>query len=261
MNRHILTGILLATTLFACNQGQKEKEDVAEENPAAEGFNKEASDPKAIALADSVMKAMGGRKQYDKIHYIAWNFFGARDLVWDKSTGRVRIDVPGRNMTYLLNINTMEGRVLKDSAEITQPDSLKNYLERGRSIWINDSYWLVMPFKMKDSGVTLTYTREDTTQHGTPTDVVTLTFDKVGDTPNNKYEVYIDKSDHLVRQWAYFKDAGQDSASAIWPFDNYQEYNGVLFSADRSDGKGPHRVRVYDDLPDEVFNSFDPPKL
>lgn len=252
--------ILLASLITGCNQSDKQ-EGTATVNPPAKGFNKEASDEKAIAIADSVMKAMGGRKNYDSLRYIAWNFFGMRNLVWDKQTGRVRIDATGENTTYLLNIHTMEGKVMKDSVEITHPDSLQAYLEQGRNIWINDSYWLVMPFKLKDTGVTLKYAREDTTNEGIPSHVLSLTFDKVGVTPENKYEVYVDKSDYLVRQWAYFKDASQTEPSAVWPWDNYVFYHGVLLSSDRSDGKGPRNVRVYESLPDEVFNNFDRPKI
>ncbi|GAA0892159.1 hypothetical protein GCM10009122_18380 [Fulvivirga kasyanovii] len=260
MKKSIL--LVLLAIVFACNTPeQKAEEKQANQNPAAEGFNEAGSDPRAIALADSVMAAMGGRKNYDNIRYIAWNFFGERDLVWDKHTGRVRIEVPSRKTTYLVNINTLEGKVIKDSSEITNPDSLQVYLNRAKDIWINDSYWLVMPFKLKDSGVTLKYSREDTTATGIKADVITLTFESVGSTPDNKYEVYIDKTDHLVRQWAYFKEAGQGEPSAIWPWDNYKEYEGVLLSSDRSDGKGPHNVRVFQELPDSVFTSFDKPAL
>ncbi|MEX2336494.1 MAG: hypothetical protein WD555_04400, partial [Fulvivirga sp.] len=94
---------ILVGLLISCGH---EKKQESTENPSAEGFNIEASDQKAIAIADSVMKAMGGRENYDALRYISWNFFGKRDLVWDKRAGRVRIDVPSE-ITYLLDINTL----------------------------------------------------------------------------------------------------------------------------------------------------------
>lgn len=256
MNRHIVSAVFLAL-IVACSSS----EEKLEVNPAAEGFNKEGSDEKAIALADSVMKAMGGRQAYEDMRFMAWNFFGARDLVWDKHTGRVRIDVPAKKTTYLLNIHSLEGKVSKDGEEITDSDSLAHYLKEAKSIWINDSYWLVMPFKLKDSGVTLKYARKDTTQTGIPSHVLTMTFENVGDTPENKYEVYVDQSDHLIKQWAYYKNADQNTPTAVWPWDNYKDYDGVLLSSDRSDAKGPRNVRVYKELPDKVFTSFDSPDL
>ena len=255
-----LFAIYACTTKEAGREGEDTVARIAV-NPAAEGFNLEGSDPKAMAWADAVMKAMGGREQWDNLRYLAWNFFGVRDLVWDKKEGRVRIDFPRDSAVYLANINTMTGKVQKNGEEVTHPDSLTKYLQRAKGIWINDSYWLVMPFKLKDSGVTLRYLRQDTMLTGTQAEVLELTFENVGNTPGNKYEVFIDPADSLVKQWAYFKEASQDSASAIWPWDNYAQYNGVLLSGDRSDNRGPKNVRVYDQLPVEVFESFDEPLL
>ena len=50
----------------------------AEENHPAKGFNTAASDPKAIAIADQAMTAMGGRKNWDATRHITWRFFGFR---------------------------------------------------------------------------------------------------------------------------------------------------------------------------------------
>lgn len=129
-------------------------------------------------------------------------------------------------------------------------------LDRAKGIWINDSYWLLMPFKLKDTGVTLKYLGEDTTATGTKCNVLELTFKEVGNTPENKYRVYVDLKDNLVKQWAYYKDAAQDSASQVWPWDNYKKYGDILLSADRSDNKGPRDVRIDEKLPDKVFNEF-----
>ena len=222
-------------------------------NPPAPGFNSEASDPRAIAIADSVMLAMGGREAWDDLQYVSWNFFGIRDLVWDKHSGRVRIDVPGANEVYLINVNDNSGKVYVGDSLIAPADSLQMKVDRGKSIWINDSYWLFMPFKLKDSGVTLHYIGNGTLPDGSPAEILQLTFEEVGDTPENKYQVYVDASDHLVKQWAYYRNASQDSASAVWPWDNYSTYGDLLLSADRSDGLGPKNVHVYDSLPDAVF--------
>jgi hypothetical protein len=241
--------------LISCNNDTTEKK-TAEENPPAPGFDIANSDPAAIELADSIMAAMGGRENWDKTRFISWNFFGRRNLVWDKTEGRVRIESMPDSTIYLVNLNTLEGRVRINGQELTEPDSLKKMLERGKNIWINDSYWLVMPYKLKDTGVTLKYLGEDTAANGLMCNILELTFKNVGVTPDNKYRVYVDLKDNLVKQWAYYKDAAQDSASQVWPFDNYKKYGDILISADRSDKKGPANVRVDDKLPDETFTEF-----
>lgn len=243
----------VAWLAFGC---QQDNDNQSTNNPPAAGFDLANSDPAAIELADSVMAAMGGRQNWDRTRFISWNFFGRRDLTWDKMEGNVRIESHPDSTIYLLNINDLKGRVQVNGQEITHPDSLQKLLTKGKSIWINDSYWLVMPFKLKDSGVTLKYVGEDTTQTGLMCNVLELTFHNVGDTPQNKYRVYVDVKDNLVKQWAYYKDASQDSASQIWPWDNYKRYGSLLLSSDRSDNRGPRQVRVDEKLPAELFEEF-----
>ncbi|MEJ1710186.1 hypothetical protein, partial [Escherichia coli] len=82
---------------------------------------------------------------------------------------------------YLVNITTGEGRVQIKGQELTEPDSLRRQmLERAKNIWINDSYWLVMPFKLKDTGVTLKYLGQDTLRGLPYYNVLQLTFQNVG---------------------------------------------------------------------------------
>ena len=125
------------------------------ENPPAEGFNAAASDTKAIAIADQVMTSLGGRTAWDNTRFIRWTFFGRRTLLWDKWTGQVRIDFTESDEVHLVNIHTGVGKVWRNGRYRTQADSLAEGLSSAKSIWINDSYWLCMPFTLKDSGVTL----------------------------------------------------------------------------------------------------------
>ncbi|CAN0528999.1 unnamed protein product, partial [Scytosiphon promiscuus] len=170
-----------------------------------EGFDLENSDPTAVEIADKVMIAMGGRENGDNTRDISWNFLGFRKLLWDKFTGNVRVENQNNDLKILVNIHNLEGKVFKDGVEQTHPDSLAKFLERGKNIWINDSYWLVMPFKLKDSGVTLKYIGEDSVMNDF-SDVLELTFREVGVTPQNKYHVYVDKNSNLVNQWAFYKN-------------------------------------------------------
>jgi hypothetical protein len=231
-----------------------------QENPPMEGFNMAGSDPKAIQIADSVMAAQGGRESWDETRYISWNFFGNRKLLWDKATGNVRVEHLKDDTKILVNVNTDEGRVYKDGAEVTQLDSVAKYLQRGKEAWINDSYWLVMPFKLKDSGVTLKYLGEETTQAGQPADVLQLTFESVGVTPENKYKVYVDKETNLVSQWAYFKSASDPEPAFVMPWQDYQTYGKLKLSGDRGQAKITD-IKVLDEVPETAFTSFEPVNL
>ena len=250
----VVYAFAVALFLWSCG-GMVSENSANEENPPCEGFDLANSDPAAIELADSIMRAMGGRKNWDNTRFISWNFYGRRNLVWDKQDGRVRIESMRDSTIYLVNINTGEGRVQIKGQEITEPDSLQKLLTKAKSIWINDSYWLVMPYKLKDTGVTLKYLGEDTVSNERY-NVLELTFQEVGVTPQNKYRVMVSIKENLVKRWSYYENASQDSANWNNPFDNYQKYGNILLSADRSDNKGPRGVRVDESLPDEVFTTF-----
>ncbi|MTI33052.1 hypothetical protein [Xanthovirga aplysinae] len=233
------------------------QESILEENPPMAGFDEKNSDQEAIAIADEVMKAMGGRQNWDETRYISWNFFGARQLIWDKWKGDVRIEYPKKDLKILVNIHNLKGRVWKGTEEVTQSDSLAKYLQKGKSIWINDSYWLCLPFKLKDSGLTLKYMgeREDQEENAID-DVLELTFDKVGDTPQNKYRVYVDRENHLVSAWEYFPNTTDKEASFSTPWKDYQQYGKILLSGNRGE-KELKDIRVFKELPESVFTSFE----
>ena len=224
-------------------------------NPPAEGFNLDGSDSLAISLADSIMEKMGGRQNWDETNYLIWNFFGARKHYWNKKTGDIRIESVRDSTIYLMNIHNMEGKVKIGESLQTEPDSLKNLLINGKSMWINDSYWLVMPYKLKDSGVTLTYAGADTTQAGKPADMLQLTFNGVGETPDNKYIVYVDKDRQLITQWAFYSDFSDVEPRFVTPWDDYQQYGNILLAGNR--GRGAlTEIAAPDSLDNRIFQEF-----
>jgi hypothetical protein len=227
MIKYLLNFVFVGSLIIslACNQQLT--------NPPAAGFNTTDSDPKAIAVADEVMTAMGGRRAWDNTRYLTWNFFGSRIHHWDKMTGDIRIESAKDNYTLLMNITDMKGTVKKDGEIMSHPDSLSKYLGMGKSAWINDAYWLVMPFKLKDSGVTLKYKGEGETEAGAMADILELTFNEVGDTPQNKYDVYVDKVSRLVTQWAFYPKYDDPEPRFITPWQDYKKYGAILLSGDR----------------------------
>jgi hypothetical protein len=225
---------------------------VVDANPAADGFNATESDAQAVRLADEVMLAQGGRTAWDATHFISWNFFGSRRLLWDKYTGQVRVEWLKKPQKVVVNINTGKGRVWLGSVEQSHPDSLSKYLQQGKEAWINDAYWLVMPFKLKDSGVTLKHLGASKTDDGRDADLLQLTFANVGVTPDNKYHVWVDRERHLVTQWAYFKKYTDEKPGFVNPWTDYRTYGRILLSGGR--GRGTlTEIEVLDSVPAGAF--------
>jgi hypothetical protein len=246
----------LLPLLFACQTSKTFVYKKVPNTPQA-GFDLANSDPKAIEIADKVMEACGGKAQWDNAHYLRWTFFNKRYLVWDKWQQRVRIDFINEDVKIILNLKTMTGRVQLNKQETTNPDSLKKYLEMGHKIWINDSYWLVMPFKLKDSGVTLKFLGSKNNWLGVPNDVLQVTFKNVGVTPNNKYWIYVNPSSQLVTQWDYFEKSTDEKPRMSTPWQDYRSLGHIMLSGNRGDGKYLAPMGVYFSLPETVFNNFD----
>lgn len=249
MKNQLIPFFLLLLFGWSCQPGDTSEMDA---NPPAPGFFEEASDKEAIQLADDVMASMGGRKAWDQTRYVGWNFFGRRYLIWDKKEKRARIDDLRDSTVYLINLVDETGTIFRGDQEIKEPALADSLVDRGIGIWINDSYWLVMPFKLKDSGVTLTYQGIKPTTEGKDADVLSLVFEEVGNTPQNKYLVYIDQESRLVSQWDYYSNREDSIPRISTPWKNYQPFGKIMLSGDRGQNKLTN-IRVWDEVPEALF--------
>ena len=223
-------------------------------NPAAPGFLFAESDSLAIRLADTLMYTMGNRLNWDSTRYLRWNFFGMRRHLWDRHTGRVRIESLRDSTTFLLNVWDSTGVVYEGRRPLDSLEAAPR-LQDGVSIWINDSYWLVMPFKLKDSGTRLRYLGDSLTQNNRPAHLLELTFADVGDTPENKYHVWIDQKSGLVSQWAFYKTAEDPKPLFVNSWSDYATHGRVLLSGRR--GKNIlTEIAVLDSVPERLFREL-----
>ena len=244
----------MSLLLFACACGQGEQPvERTSEQDTLNGPTADA-DPRAREIAEQVVQACGGWDAWHKTRHISWSFFGSRNWFWDKYTGDLRMAYPREDLLVLMNVNTEKGRAFIHHQEVTNADTLAQILDLGRKRWVNDSYWLVMPFKLLDPGVRLEYKGQDTTQDGRIAETLQLTFfNEVGYTPENKYIVYVDTENNRLIQWDYFANTTmpEPSISDIWS--DYKKYGGILLSSTRGD-RNLNPIAVFDALPPQVYN-------
>lgn len=237
--KHPSLFIFTALIMFSCADPYipQESESIIEkeQNPAAEGFNEADSDSAAITIADQVMEAMGGRKAWDEIETIDWTFFGRRKWHWNKLTGEADVLFLNDSTELHIDLNDMTGSVYLRNDPMLSEDSLASWMDYGKSLLINDSYWLVMPYKLKDTGVTLKYLRREKINEKIDSHVLELTFEKVGDTPENKYEVFVDVNSHLVNQWSFFSERSDTIPAFTNSWTDYKDYEGIMLSSYRGD--------------------------
>lgn len=233
--------------------------------PDSDSGTSDASRDQARVIAEEVMDAMGGRESWNATRYIRFSFFGFRTHYWDKSTGRYRVSWTdrgsGESHVILMNLNTGEGRAFTDGTEITDAEARNRFLERARGAWINDTYWLLMPYKLQDPGVDLVYDGEEVVD-GVVYDKLHLSFNDVGNTPGDEYWAYINRETRLMDKWVYLLQLreGQDERSrGEWKWNDWRQYGDILLSAERERMDGQKRshedVAVFEHVDGIVFTS------
>ena len=212
------------------------KSDVASTD-AKEAITLAEIDAASLHLVEEMETAMGGRSAYHALENIRWNFFGARLWWWNKTNGDVRVYAFKDSIHLVMNVETKKGRVAEKGSEIMDASEVAAWMEKGFSWWINDSYWLVMPFKLRDAGVKLTYLGTRNSLDSMTCEVSRMTFDNVGITPDNAYDLYFDPQSHMLVQWDFYKQSADSIPGFQMPWQGYEIFEGVKFSTDRGQRK------------------------
>jgi len=180
-------------------------------------------------LADAVWKACGG-ENWGNIKTIDFTFavekggktVASVDHHWDVPAQTDRVKWKGKDVTV-------------DLANPASDEDAKAAYAR----WVNDSYWLLAPLKLKDRGVNPT--DEGTKEmDGAKREVLGLSFGQVGLTPNDRYNLYIDPKTKLVTSWDYMPEPGK-KMHVTWS--DYQKSGGLTLATDHASDGGT-RVRI-----------------
>lgn len=234
-------------------------------------------DPKALAVVDAVEKAIAPDNGWSKVGGLRFTFSVVKDgktlaevhHVWDVRSGQYRVDwsskegdqrlaifnvgAKGRQgEAYMRGERTVTGAPATPATPATRPPRppgmagwlkapdlvARQMLETGYGRFINDTYWLLMPLKMKDPGVNLDYDGEKTIDTKTY-DVLKVTFDQVGLTPGDTYWVYVNRDTHLIDRWEYVLEG--DAAKPKEPKEEAKGSSGSASAKDESP-KAPQRT-------------------
>ncbi|NUM81349.1 hypothetical protein HUU42_11130 [bacterium] len=263
--------VSLATLLLfvACS---KKKEVEVVKLTAAPALN---ADSASLAIANQMMEAMGGQKAFNDARYIRFDFVVARRRVpsvrhahlWDKWTGRYRVEGKmrdGKSYAVLFNdVNKKSGEAYLDSQKVTADSTLQKQLDYGYGRFINDTYWLIMPWKIKDPGVTLKYEGSSKDESGIEHDIVHLSFSDVGLTPKDHYWVYINKTTHLMDRWKFVLN-GDSTETGDYLWEEWKDFNSIKLSVLKSAMAADNFIRmenvsVSDAIDESLFTDFSKP--
>jgi len=226
--------------------------------PAADSHR----DAKAEKLARTMTNAMGGEKAWYAAHFVRFDFRvntgtkmeDDRAHLWDKMTGRYRMEErtkQGKLRVVLFNINDRRGVAYVAGKKLDVAAGTRAVKEAYEA-FINDMYWLAMPWKWLDPGVNLQYLGPKTLgkENG---EVVRLTFDHVGLTPGDRYDAFVSSQSHLMTRWDYKLEGGETGG---WDW-QYTDTGGIKLGKNHTSGKmsiDMGEVRVLDKVDDAFFS-------
>lgn len=215
-----------------------------------------------------VYEYMGGPQAWAALPYLRFDFanerdgqvFPSRKHLWDRRSGRYRVEWQRGDSTFvvLFNTNTRVGTAFVNGDTLAEAGQQAT-LERAYGSFINDTYWLLMPVKLLDPGVHRAFVPDSSDAH---TEVITLSFDEVGLTPGDRYWVFVDKATGQVREWAYrLQSFAPEQAPTRWRWTGYEQHTtamGLVRIATRKESAAgrvllTNAVQMPEIVPDDLF--------
>ena len=175
-----------------------------------------------------------GQTVFEATHQ--WNLDAKRDHV-------VFTDREGRAIDAVVDLDarvacgTVGGEVATGEAQ----DALS---EQVYARWVNDAYWLMMPLKLLDPGVTLSLEAPRELE-GRSHEILKLEFDGVGLTPGDRYWLYVDPETKRIVRWEMALE-GQDGEPRAMSWSDYREVGPLVLAFDHATDDGARHVRFAD---------------
>lgn len=187
--------------------------------PAAHADLIEVAPPIPVeeALSDRVARACGDPYQAEQIDFtFVVEVDGAEKLrrkhSWSPKAGSVIVGTGDKAVT----VSTLEA----------PPANAPELQRDAYAAFINDSYWLLAPCKVKDEGVKLIQKDRATLE---------LAFEGVGLTPGDRYTLSVNPSNGQVERWSFVLQSGREGSFSWEP---YQQHGPISVSTVRRSDDG-----------------------
>ncbi|NIJ45235.1 hypothetical protein FHR24_001674 [Wenyingzhuangia heitensis] len=130
---------------------------------------------RAELLATRMLTALN-KNAYDNITLLEWSFIGGHDYKWYKKEDKVEV-AWADNKVILFTKQPKKSKVYVDGKEVNAPELIKKAIK----YFNNDSFWLVAPYKVKDSGA-----ERSIVKHNGKNSLL-VTYTSGGSTPGDSY--------------------------------------------------------------------------
>ncbi len=263
------THLAVAVSLFAVACGPAGPADDPASDPTVVAPHHVFPDAEVTRVWNDMMGVIAPDNGWERARYIEFEWVVGREGQppsirrhrWDRWDGVARVE--GSNAEGAVQVaifptaDPTAGRVWVDGVEVTGEEAAPR-LEGAHRSHINDTYWLLMPFKWNDEGVTARYVGEQTDEGGQRWDVVELSFDEgVGLTPQNRYHAFVNVDTRRMERWNFFRSAESTEADIDTGWADWNRYGPIEISTSRPGSSiGFEGVRVETEVP---AGAFDPP--
>jgi hypothetical protein len=192
---------------------------------AATARGADESADKGQQLATDLWKASGG-ENWAKVKEVHFTFaveqegkpLFSRQHVWNVAAG-----------TDEVKWKDKEGKDHQVTANLAAPAS-DDEGKTAYARWVNDSYWLLAPLKIRDPGVKVE-AGGPKDLNGVTCETVRLKFDNIGLTPTDQYVFYIDPKTKLPLAWDYIPQS-DTGMQATW--EKFQSFGGLNLATEHN---------------------------
>lgn len=235
-----LSAALALAALPACSSesGDRAGTDASADEGASARSAQVPEDTSFAALGDSatywarrMASALGGPEQWQETRFVRFQWIvgsgedaTGRRHAWDRHTGRYRLEYEredGSPVLALFNVSRVESDDLESAGHVWVGGERLQGAERDSALrdaygsFINDSYWLLHPFKYFDPGVHLDWAGRTELSDGRSYPTVHLTFDEGLGVTNDQYWGYIDPETGLLHAWQYHLQGQEERGDVI----------------------------------------------
>ncbi|MFD2562516.1 hypothetical protein [Aquimarina rubra] len=144
------------------------------------------SGTEADNFALQIQKAVQHDK-YVNTDYIQWTFRNKNHYLWNKKSGKVEVTWEDYKANLDL-LNPKNSTISKDNVDLVNSEK-DEMLEKALSYFNNDSFWVVAPHKLFDTGVTRKLVNLEDGSKG-----LLITYGSGGTTPGDSYLWKVDQN-------------------------------------------------------------------
>ena len=255
-------------------------------------------DPRAVALIDAMEKAVDPERSWNKIAGLRFTqtyrhddqITGEFRHTWDIKSGLYRVQgkaKDGGERDVIFNPATRKGEgwtqafipILPEKGKPMPPGGppmvgrwfhppggpQTAYLKFGYERYLNDTYWFLLPLKLKDPRIGLELETEESID-GEPHDVVRVVLPKELElTAGRTFWIYVNRKTHLIDQWEYPTEVTSPQPASrkdprhktTWLWQDWKSFGPFHLSALRfdpatGDAVGYKDVEVLSSIPEKA---------